>query len=128
MLNSIQEIEVSLQKNENPPSVEKLVNFKFCIEREYNSLNDLLKNLESKNWIDIVNHDIEIYAKVAQYKNTIKTTGYQFLEGQRKLLDDIDETLIKKCEHNWIEDTIDEPLERSKNICYCSKCYIYTKK
>ena len=112
----------------NPPSVEKLVNFKFCIEREYNSLNDLLKNLESTNWIDMVNHDIEIYAKFAQYRNNVPKIGNLFLEMQRKLIEEIDELLMKKCNHNWIEDSIDEPLDRSRDICYCSKCFIYTKK
>lgn len=127
MLNSISEINEDLSQNKNNPNIEKLIQLKFSIEREYNSLTDLFTNMESINWINM-SSDLEIYAKLAFYRNTIETTGRQFLEGQKKLINDIDEILMKKCEHDWIEDVIDEPLERSRDICYCSKCYIYTKK
>ena len=122
MLNSVQE-----KEKENSPNIVKLIQLKFSIECEYNSLNNLFTNVESINWVNM-SSDIEIYAKLSLYKNTIETTGHKFLEEQRKLLDDINEILMKKCEHNWIEDVIDKSLERSRDICYCSKCYIYTKK
>ena len=31
------------------------------------------------------------------------------------------------CNHEWVHDTIDIDLERTKNICYCVKCEV-TKK
>ena len=127
MLNSIQEIETDLPKNKNTQNVEKLIQLKFVVEREYNSLTDIFTNMENINWIHMSN-DLDIYATLALYKNNMEITGRLFLELQKKLINDIDETLMKKCEHNWIEDVIDEPLDRSRDICYCSKCYIYTKK
>ena len=127
MLNSIQKIEKSLPRNKKNSNIERLIQLKFSIEREYNSLKDLFTSMENINWVEMSN-DLDIYSNLALYRNTIETTGRQFLEGQRKLINDIDEILMKKCEHNWIEDVIDEPLDRSRDICYCSKCYIYTKK
>ena len=124
---NIQETEYSTQETESNTNIEKLIQLKFSVEREYNSLNNLFTNIENINWVNM-STDLDIYAKLSLYRLSIETTGRQFLEIQQKLINDIDEILMKKCEHNWIEDIIDEPLERSRDICYCSKCYIYTKK
>jgi hypothetical protein len=36
----------------------------------------------------------------------------------------VDIFLIKYCEHNIIDDTIDIDPDRSKSIQYCDKCYV----
>jgi hypothetical protein len=45
---------------------------------------------------------------------------------QKQLLAEVNKILEEKCEHNWIEDAIDEPLS-TRYICYCSECYLYKK-
>ena len=78
---------------------------------------------KSKNNLVSNSKDINIYKVFATYSINIEFFGSTFLEKQKALLNDIDEILIKECDHNWIDDVIDEPLDRSRNICYCSKCY-----
>lgn len=39
----------------------------------------------------------------------------------------IRDKIINKCDHNWVNDTIDIDLDRSQKICYCIKCEV-TKK
>jgi hypothetical protein len=39
----------------------------------------------------------------------------------------IKDLINKKCEHEWMDDTIDINPDRSQNICYCVKCEV-TKK
>ena len=127
MLNSIQEFEDDLPMIENIQNIEKLIQLKFIVEREYNSLEDLFTSIAGTDLVHMTK-DLDIYAKLLLYRNNMEIIGRQFLDLQKNLLNDIDELLMRKCEHNWIEDVIDEPLDRSRDICYCSKCYIYTKK
>ena len=67
--------------------------------------------------------DLDIYGLVTMYTNNIEMYGNIFLEKQTELLGHIDTLLLKKCTHNWINDVIDGPFS-SRDICYCSKCYI----
>jgi len=44
-----------------------------------------------------------------------------------RLKGSIKDKIKDKCEHDWVNDTIDINPDSSKNICYCVKCEI-TKK
>ena len=115
------------QYEETDANLESLINFKFSVEREYEALTEVLKKLEGMNWKNMVTSDLEMYSKLSLYRTSMEPLGSQFLEKQKTLIGDINEILMKKCRHNWINDVIDEPFS-SRNICYCSKCYMYTKK
>ena len=68
------------------------------------------------------NHTQKLF--VSQHKLNIKMFGQEYLNQQITLLKEVDKFLNENCNHNWIYDTIDEHLY-SRNICYCSKCYLY---
>ena len=44
-----------------------------------------------------------------------------------RLKEGVKDKIKDKCEHDWVNDTIDINPDSSKNICYCVKCEI-TKK
>lgn len=102
-------------------NIEELINLKFNVEKQINNIHTSFE--KSKNNLVSNSKDINIYKVFATYSINIEFFGSTFLEKQKVLLNDIDEILIKECDHNWIHDVIDEPLDRSRNICYCSKCY-----
>jgi len=102
-------------------NIEELINLKFNVEKQINNIHTSFE--KSKNNLVSNSKDINIYKVFATYSINIEFFGSTFLEKQKALLNDIDEILIKECDHNWIHDVIDEPLDRSRNICYCSKCY-----
>jgi hypothetical protein len=113
-------------KDDDSPSeknVATLINLKFAIERQISTLHETFK--ESKQ-IKLVNThgDLDIYGLVALYDSNIEIYGNIFLEKQIELLKSVDEHLLRKCQHNWINDVVDTTFS-SRNICYCAKCYIY---
>jgi len=41
---------------------------------------------------------------------------------KKELLKEIDEAIMKNCEHNWVTDYIDVTPDRTERIIYCTKC------
>ena len=103
-------------------NIEELINLKFDVEREINILHETFEKSKKSYLLNSAN-DLDIYKVFAKHRLNIEFVGTTFLEKQTELLKNIDEILLKLCDHNWIHDVIDEPLERSRNICYCGKCY-----
>ena len=103
-------------------NLEELINLKFAVERQFSILFETFKKAKEHRLVN-TSADLDIYAIFAVNNNNIETNGELFLEKQTELIKSIDAILLKKCDHNWIHDVIDEPLERSRNICYCGKCY-----
>ena len=116
----------TLEKIDTYDSLNDLVQLKFNIEREYNTLYNTFDQVKKMKLLAGCK-DIEVYRILTVYSQNIELMGNEFLEKQKELLDQIDEKLMKNCNHSWIEDTIDEPF-RSRDICYCSNCFIYKKK
>ena len=106
----------------NKTNLEELINLKFAVERQFSILFETFKTSKDHHLVN-TSADLDIYAAFALYNNNIEMSGQIFLEKQTELIRNIDEILLKKCDHNWIHDVIDEPLERSRDICYCGKCY-----
>jgi len=106
----------------NANNLEELINLKFAVERQFSILFETFEKAKEYRLVN-TSADLDIYALFAVYDNNIETIGQLFLEKQTELLRSIDEILMRKCDHNWIHDVIDEPLDRSRNICYCGKCY-----
>jgi len=103
-------------------SFEQLIQLKFSLEKEINILQENHEKLEFRKQISNNNDKIII----TQYDSNIKMFGKDYLREQKQLLIELNKILEEKCEHNWIEDVIDEPLS-SRYICYCSNCYLYKK-
>ena len=104
--------------------MENIIQLKFSLEREIEALTRNFDLYEFKSLIIKTPDERTLFT---QY-NTNKTMfGKNYLTEQKVLLEEVNKILLEKCEHNWIEDYIDEPL-RSRYICYCSKCYIYNSK
>ncbi|ALH23307.1 hypothetical protein ceV_401 [Chrysochromulina ericina virus CeV-01B] len=103
-------------------SLEQLIQLKFSLEKEINVLEENYEKLEFRKQISN-NTDQMI---ITQYNTNIKMFGKDYLREQKQLLSEINKTLFETCDHNWIEDSIDEPLS-TRYICYCSKCYLYKK-
>ncbi len=117
------QLEIPREKDENHlHNIEELINLKFMVERQINSLHGAFEKYERPYLLNS-DKDLEIYKIFAIHSINIELFGSSFLEKQRELLVSIEKILLKECDHDWIHDVIDEPLERSRNICYCSKCY-----
>jgi hypothetical protein len=102
-------------------NLEALVDLKFAVERQFSIMLETFKKTKDHRLVNRT-ADLDIYAAFALFNNNIEMYGQIFLEKQTELIGSIDAVLMKKCDHNWIHDVIDEPLT-SRNICYCGKCY-----
>tara|TARA_Y100000389_G_scaffold197294_1_gene231639 strand:+ start:555 stop:821 length:267 start_codon:yes stop_codon:yes gene_type:complete len=79
----------------------------------------------------LIDKKIELEKKVNYLKNNInklqrEKSNYNInkeINEKLKILENIENKLEILCDHNWIEDVIDEPF-KSWNICYCSNCFI----
>lgn len=111
---------------ENSESVKELIELKFCAEQEYSTLIETFNKVIKTKPHNVID-DLDIYSLRASYINNIETYGNNFLENQKTLITQIDSLLMQKCHHNWINDVIEES-GGDRNICYCSKCYVYAKK
>jgi hypothetical protein len=101
-------------------SLEQLIQLKFSLEKEVNILQENHEKLEFRKQVG--NNKMII----TQYDTNIKMFGKNYLREQKQLLYEVNKILEEQCDHNWIEDVIDEPLS-SRYICYCSNCYLYKK-
>jgi hypothetical protein len=102
-------------------NLDNIIQLKFNVEKEIQTLTSNFAKLKTDKQINISN-DNKILLE--QYKLNIDMFGEKYLKQQNILLKNIDKILLEKCNHCWIYDTIDEPLY-SRDICYCSKCYLY---
>ena len=102
-------------------SLEQLIQLKFSLEKEVNILQENHEKLEVRKQLGNNNKMI-----ITQYDTNIKMFGKNYLREQKQLLYEVNKILEEQCDHNWIEDVIDEPLS-SRYICYCSNCYLYKK-
>jgi len=103
-------------------SLEQLIQLKFSLEREINILQENHEKLEFRK--QMYNNNDKII--ITQYNTNIKMFGKDYLREQKQLLNEINKILEQQCDHNWIEDEIDEAFS-TRYICYCSKCYLYKK-
>ena len=79
----------------------------------------------------LIDKKIELEKKVNYLKNNInklqrEKSNYNInkeINEKLKILENIENKLEILCDHNWIEDVIDEPF-KSWDICYCSNCFI----
>ena len=109
-------------KNDDSDTLELLIDLKFSVEKELNTLSATFENQKSRQRRDISNNqDISIILQM--YNDNIAKAGTVFLIHQNSLLEQINALLLKKCNHTWIDDVIDGPFS-SRNYCYCSKCFL----
>ena len=65
---------------------------------------------------------LEILLKIKkQIESDLFFLDYE-VESKKELLKEINETIMKNCEHNWITDYIDIHPDRTERIIYCEKC------
>ena len=105
--------------------IEALINLKFNIEREINTLDETFKKMNEKTR-EYNTSDIDTYNILSKYQKNIDNNGKVFMEKQLLLLKEIDNLLLNKCQHNWIDDVIDGVFS-SRDYCYCSKCFVQKK-
>ena len=116
----------SKDEDKHQENVDALINLKFSVERQVSILSETFNEVNTNNGLSPLNNigkDLSVYALFTLNKNNIEMYGKKFLEEQTSLLKSIDALLLEKCNHNWINDTIDGPFS-SKDICYCGHCYI----
>jgi hypothetical protein len=91
----------------------RMINIKNKIKHFNNNYFDIKCNNELLNRYLNMFDDIKIYNELICELESLK----EFIKDKIK----------NKCEHDWVNDTIDVNPDSSKNICYCVKCEI-TKK
>jgi hypothetical protein len=92
---------------------------KETIEREISILNDY-ENIV----LNVTKNEIDFYNLIQKYINETDKINKNKLDYNKNMLKKIDNLIIKKCQHVWINDLIDIDPDRSKSIKYCSKCYL----
>ena len=107
--------------------VEELVKLKFCINQKMESCVELIKSIDEIN-LGLFSKDLDIVSIIDKYKQESNLAGRVLSEQQNSIYLQIDKILYEKCEHEWIHDYIEEPLERERHICYCKHCFYYKKK
>tara|TARA_Y100000591_G_C21702376_1_gene628940 strand:+ start:65 stop:346 length:282 start_codon:yes stop_codon:yes gene_type:complete len=81
--------------------------------------------MNQTNLNSLITMKFSLESRINSYSNTnINNITQEYINRQRKLVEQITNILMEHCQHNWIYDYIDEPLF-SKKICYCNKCFIY---
>ena len=101
--------------------LEQVIDQKFLLEKKINVLEEIHKKRQLG--MQLSNNDKII---ITQYDSNIKIFEKKYLQEQKQLLINLNKILEEKCDHNWIEDIMDEPFS-TRYICYCSKCYLYKK-
>ena len=96
-----------------------LTNLKFKVEKDYHFINNAYSKLNDNS---INNYEIDEILEV--YKINLKNEGKKILQHKKTLLTNINCILMKRCNHNWIDDSIETPFSET-NICYCNICFIY---
>ena len=104
--------------------MENIIQLKFSLEREIDVLTRNFDLYEYNSYTTKTPDETKIFT---QYNSNKTMFGKNYLTEQKALLEEVNKILLEKCDHNWIEDSVDEPL-RSRYICYCGKCYIYKTK
>lgn len=107
--------------------IEELVKLKFCINKKMESCQELIQYIDEIN-LALFSKDLHILSIVDKYKEESIAAGRVLSEQQNSIYIKIDEILYEKCEHEWVDDYIEEPLERERDICYCKHCFYYKKK
>ena len=101
----------------------ELSTLKFRIENEYHYMEKSGAKLPD-DYIVPDSTDLEISAILKLYKENLQTTGNEFLQTHKDILTKINDILMKRCEHNWINDVVETPFSE-RNICYCNNCFMY---
>lgn len=107
--------------------IEELVKLKFCINKKMESCDELIQSIDEIN-LGVFTKDLDILSIVDKYKQESIAAGRVLSEQQNSIYSKIDEILFEKCEHEWVDDYIEEPLERERHVCYCKHCFYYKKK
>jgi len=68
------------------------------------------------------NESIEMMVRAKSYLDGIPTPLQD--SEYKEILNLINKYILKNCNHNIIEDTIDITLDKSKTIYYCEKCML----
>tara|TARA_Y100000389_G_C17458092_1_gene519577 strand:- start:2461 stop:2838 length:378 start_codon:yes stop_codon:yes gene_type:complete len=105
--------------------VETLIELKFNVEREISIMRETFEKLKEKRKYYNGN-ELDVYTVFRDYRNNVDNIGEVFYEKQTVLLSKIDNLLLNKCQHKWIDDVIDGPFS-SQNYCYCCKCFLRKK-
>lgn len=107
--------------------IDELIKLKFCINKKITSCDELIKSIQDIN-LSLFSKDLDILSIIDKYKQESISTGRILSEQQNFIYRKIDEILLEKCEHEWINDYIEDSLEREREICYCKHCFYYKKK
>tara|TARA_B100001093_G_scaffold505030_1_gene561707 strand:- start:609 stop:950 length:342 start_codon:yes stop_codon:yes gene_type:complete len=107
-------------ENNKKNNLDTLIDLKFSLEREINAIRD--NNNKFKLLYYSSSKDFNINKIISQHNSNNILFGKDYFNNQIKLLEEVDKILKDNCQHEWIEDSIDEPLH-SWNICYCQKCF-----
>tara|TARA_A100001015_G_scaffold212085_1_gene237817 strand:- start:1823 stop:2074 length:252 start_codon:yes stop_codon:yes gene_type:complete len=81
------------------------------------NIENINKLIDQKFLLETQKNEIKIHKKNNIYRE-------DYINNITNLINIINEILIDNCEHIWITDYIDGPFS-SREICYCSKCFIY---
>lgn len=87
------------------------------IKNSINSLNNNFFEVKCNN--NLLNEYLRMFEDTETYNELINNL--------ESLIQIVEHHIQNKCEHEWVNDSIDIDLDTSQNICYCVNCEI-TKK
>lgn len=115
-------MDLQYTSTEKMETINGLIDFKFSLEKEISHFHEINRKLLNYNHYS--NNSLSNIKKM--YEVNINFYNKIYIEKQNKLLDHINSELYNLCEHDWVEDTI-EDVFREKDICYCGKCFVRQK-
>lgn len=107
--------------------IDELTKLKFCINKKMNSCEELIQSINEIN-LGVLSKDLEVVSMINKYKQESILAGRILSEQQCNIYLKIDKILYEKCNHEWVDDFIEDSLERVRPICYCKHCFYYKKK
>ena len=105
-------------------TLDLLITLKFKLNSSINDIYEITDNIN----LNYLSNNILLKKIILNSRENKLKDNNLFSNNFQEIHNNIDEILYHNCLHEWIEDVVDEPIDRSKNICYCKYCFIYKKK
>ena len=114
------------EKNILPDILETTNQFLIFLDNLQSSINNINTNINNvDNNYFTQTYDKDFYEKYnSLYDNESLQNLASYVEEFKGI---VNAKLNNVCDHVWVEDYIDIDPDRSKKICYCSKCHVSKK-
>lgn len=101
--------------------VESLIDLKFTLEKEISLYNETYNKINNNCIYSGGSIEYNLYNK---YRTNMNMAGSEYINKQKELLKKVTDMLLQSCDHDWVDDVIEDGYSERK-VCYCKHCFIY---